>query len=144
MTFWRICGVMALLMNLSACASYEPVRMSNDTAAQLQQEPDPLICQYAYFSQTFTGEAPRAASERVLDEGIRRGLIRADRADAIRHNKVSIGMNECEAHAAWGFPNDINTMTTAAGSQEQWVYGTYASATSLLYVEGGLVTAIQN
>lgn len=142
----RICiaGLLGLLVVVSGCSSYEPIRISNDTPTQLQQEADPLICQYAYFSTTYTGEAPRAVSERVLDEGIRRGLIRPDRADAIRHNKVSVGMNECEAHAAWGFPNVINNMTTASGSQEQWVYGTYASATSLLYVEDGLVTAIQN
>lgn len=139
-----VAGAAMLLTSVGACSSIEPIRIANDTPQQLQSEPDDLICLYSNFSTVFTNDAARAGSERVLDEGIRRGLIRPDRADAIRHNKVSIGMNECEAHAAWGFPNNVNTLTTTSGSQEQWVYGTYASANSFLYVEGGVVTAIQN
>jgi len=140
----RWSGVCLSAALLAACSSWEPVRIVNDTPQQLQAEPDDLICQYAYFSKTFTSQAATGTSEKVLQEGIRRGLIRADRADEIRQNKASVGMNECEAKAAWGYPDTINTTTAAAGQQQQWVYGHYSDALSFLYVQDGQVTAIQN
>jgi hypothetical protein len=132
------------VLMLAACSSWEPIRIANDTPQQLQQESDQTICVYAYFSPTFSSDASKEVSEKVLQEGIRRGLIRPDWADEIRHNKASIGMNEYEAKAAWGFPLDVNTTTTAAGQQQQWVYGHYSDAMSFIYVQDGLVTAIQN
>lgn len=58
----------------------------------------------------------------------------------IAAGKVTVGMDEEQAKAAWGTPDDINRTTTAAGTREQWVYG----YSSYLYFDNGVLTSIQN
>lgn len=86
---------------------------------------------------------PARRQKKALDEGIRRSLIRADRADQIRHNQVGIGMNACEVKAAFGMPTDIYRTSTADGATEQWVYGPGLEA-QYVYLTDGLVTAVQD
>lgn len=52
----------------------------------------------------------------------------------------TIGMTDSRARAStWGYPDHINTTTTARGTREQWVY----SRGRYLYFENGVVTSIQ-
>jgi hypothetical protein len=60
--------------------------------------------------------------------------------EAIGKGKIGVGMTEDQVKAAWGNPRDINRTTTAYGSREQWVY----SMSSYVYLDDGVVTAIQN
>lgn len=62
---------------------------------------------------------------------------RIERA-ALAHN-ILIGMTEEAVCLSWGEPDAINTTITAGLTREQWVYG----PTSYLYLDNGVVTAIQ-
>jgi len=59
---------------------------------------------------------------------------------AIEREEVFIGMTSDQASMSWGKPLEVKQTLTANGGTEQWVYrdGNY------LYVENGVVTAIQN
>lgn len=59
---------------------------------------------------------------------------------AVRLKQVAVGMTPAMARAAWGEPRYINRTVTAHGASEQWVYG----LGRYVYVENGVVTAIQN
>jgi hypothetical protein len=41
----------------------------------------------------------------------------------IRAGQIRVGMNKAMVRAAWGAPATVNTTTTTAGTEEQWVYG---------------------
>jgi len=45
-----------------------------------------------------------------------------------------------QARLAWGTPERINRTTTAAGTREQWVYG----SGNYLYFDDGVLETIQN
>lgn len=54
---------------------------------------------------------------------------------------VKLGMTAAEVRASqWGPPSKINRTITTTGTREQWVYGGH----NYIYLENGLVTAIQN
>ncbi|GMV29539.1 MAG: hypothetical protein AMXMBFR59_16640 [Rhodanobacteraceae bacterium] len=42
-----------------------------------------------------------------------------------------------------GEPEDVNTTTTARGTREQWVYSAGKYEHAYLYLDNGIVTAIQ-
>lgn len=58
--------------------------------------------------------------------------------DIVEH-RATIGMTEAMVRLAWGDPISISRTTTAAGTREQWVYG----SSQHLYLDNGKVTAIQ-
>lgn len=69
--------------------------------------------------------------------------------DAIRGERVSIGMSECGMFAAWGMPTISNNTHTVAGTGTQHVYrgvrGRYISTRSnYAYTQNGRVVAVQN
>lgn len=56
----------------------------------------------------------------------------------------SIGMTAEEVrNSTWGEPDEINKTTTAYGVREQWVYKSYDYDYKYIYLENGIVTAIQ-
>jgi hypothetical protein len=58
-----------------------------------------------------------------------------------RKGGARIGMTTRQVlNSSWGKPSDINRTTTAAGVNEQWVYGN----SSYLYFTNGILTAVQN
>lgn len=59
---------------------------------------------------------------------------------AIDSQKVFIGMTDEQARLSWGEPDDINRTINAAGTFEQWVYG----SGSYLYFTNNKLTTIQN
>lgn len=59
--------------------------------------------------------------------------------DDVLSRRISIGMTAEVAIESWGRPNSVNRTITAAGTSEQWVYG----SRSYIYLANGRVTAIQ-
>ena len=59
--------------------------------------------------------------------------------EAIKSNKVYVGMNEEQARLSWGEPEHINTTMGAAFQEEQWVYG----SGYYLYFTNGKLTNLQ-
>jgi hypothetical protein len=64
---------------------------------------------------------------------------RSAATEAIRNEKVFIGMTEHEAYLSWGAPTRKNRTTTVRGVRERWVYGR-----NYLYFENGILAAIKN
>ncbi|WP_026585302.1 hypothetical protein [Bacillus sp. J33] len=54
---------------------------------------------------------------------------------------IDIGMDKFELVVSMGFPNDINSTTTAKGSSEQWVY---RELNKYVYLKDGEVTSFQD
>ena len=53
---------------------------------------------------------------------------------------VRIGMTQQQVlESSWGKPQKVNRTVTSSGTREQWVYGG-----GYIYIENGVVTAIQN
>lgn len=59
--------------------------------------------------------------------------------EAIRDQRISVGMEARHVQLSWGDPSSINTTTTAAGRQEQWVYGGH----NYVYFDNGKVSGVQ-
>lgn len=74
----------------------------------------------------------RTSYERFIPE-----LDRAANAGEVR-----IGMTPAQVRRAWGEPYDVNRTRTAAGTSEQWVYG--STGRRFVYFRDGNVTAIQD
>lgn len=55
--------------------------------------------------------------------------------------KIKVGMSEIEVIISLGFPNKINTTTTANTVSQQWVYDNY---NAYVYIDDGEVTSYQN
>ena len=69
----------------------------------------------------------------------------------VAQKRVAIGMTSEQVMAAWGYPSAVNKTTVAGGVNEQWVYRHHGDATvdyaetdDYVYLENGVVTAIQN
>ena len=60
-----------------------------------------------------------------------------------RARDLKIGMSPDEAQKVWGRPDRINRSTTAAGTREQWVYGTVHKR-EYLYFQNGVLVTIQD
>lgn len=63
---------------------------------------------------------------------------------AIATGKVMIGMTAQQVRSSWGSPTKINSSIGSYGKHEQWIYdrGNYRS--QYVYVENGVVTAVQS
>jgi hypothetical protein len=92
--------------------------------------------------------ADQAAADRYIAEQWQKiEALRASNAKLAAEHRaacallggVRIGLNaEGVRKSCWGKPARINTTATAAGTREQWVYGS-----GYVYLTDGLVTAIQ-
>jgi hypothetical protein len=58
---------------------------------------------------------------------------------SVVEGRVCIGMTYIELLYSIGYPDDINTTTTAAGTHQQWVYGNK----TYVYLDNGKVTSYQ-
>jgi hypothetical protein len=119
-----------VVVGLSACAG-SPARIGMDSPQQLQAEKTYNLC-VAYGGNR--GQA-------VLDELLRRGVVRPQYVASIKVRKVEIGMSECEVIAAILKPEKVNKTTTVSGTSEQWVY---SNSTIFVYLKNGVVEATQN
>lgn len=64
--------------------------------------------------------------------------------ELIQQSRVVIGMSEFGVNLSWGSPDNINRTSTASGTSKQLVYDPGRSYTKYVYVDNGVVTAIQD
>lgn len=81
-----------------------------------------------------------AEAQQALDRIAYRSRARA----AIQSGNVFIGMRAEDAVEAWGRPTKINRDIYESGVKEQWIYDRGDWRAQYIYVENGVVTAIQN
>ncbi|CAD9195570.1 DUF2845 domain-containing protein [Acinetobacter bohemicus] len=70
-----------------------------------------------------------------------------DREEREWNSKVEpkVGMTKSEAEKSrWGYPDKINTTTTANNEFEQWVYRTHYTGSRYLHFTNGRITSITN
>lgn len=82
------------------------------------------------------------------EEALLRSGLPERELEAARLGRVYVGMSSDGAIAAWGRPGNVNRTTTAAGSNQQWVYYERLSSglrmpIKYLYFEHDRITAIQ-
>jgi len=130
-------ALLALLSLLAAgCTSWSPEQATAAT--------DNHLC------TAFNAQAGGGAVSPVLAAEVKkRGLVRPEMMGAALSRTVVIGMTASEAACAWGPPSEVLNTVTATGESQQWVYRSYlgagvGSAFRFLYVEAGVVTAVQN
>ena len=126
-------------------------RMSSVT----EEEFNPAIIDAAYLSSisykdsdtiyasmqrrqtAFEKEKREAEAEREKEQ-------EQERLQELRRTEPYIGMTAEDAkRSAWGYPDEINRTTTQYGTSEQWVYEGYQYDNKYLYLDDGIVTAIQ-
>ena len=67
------------------------------------------------------------------------------RAEREARKEPRIGMTKSEAEkSTWGYPDKVNTTTTAKNEFEQWVYRTPYSGSKYLHFTNGKLTSISN
>ncbi|WP_312087643.1 hypothetical protein [Acinetobacter variabilis] len=67
------------------------------------------------------------------------------RAERDARKEPRIGMTKSEAEkSTWGYPDKVNTTTTAKNEFEQWVYRTPYSGSKYLHFTNGKLTSISN
>lgn len=75
----------------------------------------------------------------------RQAAAEKERAEWNARKEPRIGMTKSEAEkSAWGYPDKINTTTTANNEFEQWVYRTPYSGSKYLHFTNGRLTSISN
>jgi len=89
-------------------------------------------------------QAAAAESERERQAAAAAAAAQAEREkdpiyQAIKAHKVGIGMTADQVIQSVGKPQSVNRTTTAAGVNEQWVYGG-----GYVYLDNGVVTAVQS
>lgn len=68
-----------------------------------------------------------------------------ERAERDARKEPRIGMTKSEAEkSTWGYPDKVNTTTTAKNEFEQWVYKTPYSGSKYLHFTNGKLTSISN
>ena len=111
---------------LSSC-SFSPQVIKSDDSGDL-----------AYWYNMNHGAAEKAELQA-------RNVIPAAQWPAVDQNQVEIGMGPIAVEAAWGEPVTVNTTTTGAAQDVQWVYRTCETCNaSYVYFTNNVVTAIQN
>ena len=67
-----------------------------------------------------------------------------ERLQELKRTEPYIGMTAEEVRrSAWGTPDEINRTTTKYGTSEQWVYEGFNYDNKYVYLDDGIVTAIQ-
>lgn len=124
--------------SLTGCFSPQAVQSNihNESDLQLAQDyygAKPMTCVGNYYCDDVRSELQS------------RDVIPADEWTYVNSNTVVIGMGALAVVAAWGQPTDVNTTTTSAGEEDQWVYSPCETCkSSYVYLKNGVVTAIQN
>ena len=119
------------------CSNHRKIQMSKD--ATLMQDGWPVFSSVDDIvagrgEHGFTAAQCNVIISKFIDLGTPR-----DELDGIATSKIWVGMSYIELVYSVGFPDHINSTTTAAGTSQQWVYGTSLYA----YVEGGKVISYQ-
>jgi|GEM_PF-794757 len=68
-----------------------------------------------------------------------------ERAEWASKKEPRIGMTKAQAEkSTWGYPDKINTTTSASSEFEQWVYRTPYSGSKYLHFTNGRITSVSN
>lgn len=135
----RISAMVLLSTALFGCAStWTPEQISGATNDHL--------CG-AHAAKLNTGDHVNARP--ILDELVRRGLVREEMREKVASESVVMGMTPWEVRCGYGYPSEINRTATRFGSSEQWVYETYYGQTlgstfEFIYFDDGLVSGWQD
>ncbi len=139
--------VLALLtfIGLGVAGSLAEDTVSTNTEAQYRAELTPEMV--AAEKRLEERKQARLAEEQKEWEASKAGQICTahpgwdkETCEIIAEKKVKLGMDQAQALASWGKPDDINTTVTSRGKREQWVYG----YSNYLYFENGILTSFQN
>lgn len=89
--------------------------------------------------RNWTAEECRLIITMLYDTGTAEDRI----ASISEGRKIGVGLRNVEVIYSVGYPDDINTTTTAAGTHEQWVYGNPIYGANYVYLDNGIVTSYQ-
>jgi hypothetical protein len=110
--------------------------------SQCQNLPDaemfPLYDRLVALKEALAAGRANAEAER-FEARVKAQGWPADVTNAVIQHKIRIGMTAAQVEMAWGEPERVHETVTAAGTREQWAYG---SGTYLYFTDGKL-TAIQ-
>ena len=67
-----------------------------------------------------------------------------EEVEAIACRRIWVGMSEGMLRASWGSPETVNRTVTSSVVSEQWVYHRAYPHDAYVYVENGVVTALQD
>lgn len=99
---------------------------------------------WKYNIQSPTTNVTEADCRNVITYLVENINSSAENLERISNAKISVGMNRHELLMSWGVPNDVNSTLTAAGSNDQYVYGNPIYGASYVYLDNDIITAIQN
>lgn len=83
---------------------------------------------------------PPGLQKEIMD----RHIVPEAELPAVLSGELQIGMRENLVQYIWGQPNSTNVTTTKFGVHKQLVYNSHRGKLSFVYIENGVVTAIQN
>jgi hypothetical protein len=96
-------------------------------------------------------ETAKAHDDRIKDEqwaNSRAGQMCAENpewkrstCELLADGKVRIGMTKAQAQIAWGYPSNVNNITSGNGTFTTWCYGDYCQRS--LHFQDGELTLIQ-
>jgi hypothetical protein len=69
--------------------------------------------------------------------------LEVKRANAVAKGRVMVGMTAQQVRRAWGTPSSVNKSVGSYGVHEQWVYDRGQAGSQYVYVDDGVVTAVQ-
>jgi len=140
-----------LQAKLEASAAWNSARLEYDRAHVAAIENDAGVKKAADVldhanaaARLVADQAAAAESERSRQAAATAAAAQAEREkdpiyQAIKAHKVGIGMTADQVIQSVGKPQSVNRTTTAAGVNEQWVYGG-----GYVYLDNGIVTAVQS
>ena len=115
----------------AACAS-DPI--AADTPEALRAEPVMALCSAVRHAD--------GTKDRLLAELLRRRAIRQEKIADIRRDIVTLGMNHCEALAAWGAPQSYDEPIGRSSPGIATVF-TYDGGHSINFDKSGTVMTVQ-
>ena len=119
---------------------HAPVYCQNHTNFHMRNDQKLIDAGWPTFEgrRNWTQEECRTIVSKLLD------ITTEDRVRQISEGrKIGIGLSNVEVIYSIGYPDDINTTTTTAGTHEQWVYGDPLYGASYVYLDDGVVTSYQ-
>lgn len=123
--------VIGLAFLCTACAS-DPI--AADTPEALRTEPLMALCSAVRHAD--------GTKDRLLAELLRRRAIRQEKIADIRRDIVTLGMNHCEALAAWGAPQSYDE-PIGRNLPDVATAFTYDGGHSIYFDKNGTVMAVQ-
>lgn len=119
---------------------HQPYCVSH-TKMKMRADPKLTDAGWPTFSGTrdWTIEECKLIITRLYDTGTKESRI----ASISEGRKIGVGLSNLELIYSIGYPDDVNTTTTASGTREQWIYGDPLYDANYVYLDNGVVTSYQ-